>query len=60
MGYRTNDVIALRPSGFTLDEVRSKLSGLHFSKECLSDGELEILSLAESLLSVLDADEPTI
>jgi len=56
MGYKQDDTIALRPSGLTLDEVRLKLSGLHFIKEALSGGELDILYLAESLLSALDAD----
>ena len=38
----------------TLDRARSKLSGLHFSKECLTPGELEILYIAEGLLRLLD------
>lgn len=42
----------------TLDQVRSKLSGFHFAKECLSDGEREILTLAERLLSELDELDP--
>ena len=44
----------LRPSGLTLDAVRDKLSGLHFSKESLTIGEREILILAESLLWLVD------
>lgn len=54
MGYQRDNETLLRPSHKTLDEVRSKLSGLHFAKECLSKGELEILYLAESLLDFID------
>lgn len=54
MGFKHENTIALKPTGLTLDEVRSKLSGLHFSKGILSDGEREILALAESLLTALD------
>lgn len=39
----------------TLSEVRSKLSGFHFSKESLTSGEREILALAERCLSEIDA-----
>lgn len=42
----------------TLSDVKSKLSGFHFVKECLSDGEREILRLAERLLSELDERDP--
>ena len=35
----------------TLKEIHSKLSGLHFAKEALSDGEREILYMAEALLN---------
>jgi len=45
----------LRPTGLTLDEVRSKVSGLHFGQESLTAGEKEILRLAESLLSYIDS-----
>lgn len=34
----------------TFGEINSKLSGLHFAKEALSDGEREILYMAEALL----------
>lgn len=44
----------IRPSNLTLDEIRSKISGFHFSKEALSVGEREILLLAESLLTYID------
>ncbi len=40
-------------SGLTFGEIRSKLSGLHFSKESLTRGEREILLLAEALLDEL-------
>lgn len=43
-------------AGAGLDEIRSKASGLHFAKECLSPGEREILYLVEALLHVLDAE----
>lgn len=49
-----DNVKSLRPSGLTLNDVRSKVSGLHFSKEVLSKGEREILLLAESLLTYID------
>jgi hypothetical protein len=32
----------------------SRISGLHFSKEALSDGEKEILALAEELLAEVE------
>lgn len=54
MGFKRENMIALKPTGLTLDEVRAKLSGLHFSKGMLSKGECEILALAESLLTALD------
>lgn len=37
-------------SMLTLKQIQSKLSGLHFAKESLSDGEREILYMAEALL----------
>lgn len=46
--------LMLRPTDLTLDDVRSKVSGYHFSKECLTKGEREILALAESLLFFID------
>jgi hypothetical protein len=42
--------------GEPFDQVRGRLSGLHFAKECLTDGERDILSLAEALLNLLDAE----
>lgn len=42
------------PVGLSLDEIRAKISGFHFSQEALSKGEREILHLAESLLSLID------
>lgn len=54
MAYTRNRTQTLYPSGLTLDEVRSRLSGLHFAKEALSDGERELLWLAESLLTFID------
>lgn len=38
----------------TLDEVRSKLAGWHFSQEALSTDERRILYVAEALLRALD------
>lgn len=37
-------------SMMTLNQIQSKLSGFHFAKESLSDGEREILYMAEALL----------
>lgn len=54
MAYTRNRTQSLYPSGLTLDEVRSRLSGLHFAKEALSDEERELLRLAESLLTFID------
>lgn len=49
--------LGLHPhAGEPLSAVRSRLSGFHFAKESLSDGEQEILALAEALLAVLDAE----
>jgi hypothetical protein len=50
----TNDTELLKPADLTLNEIRAKLSGLHFGQECLSKGEKEILRLAESLLFFID------
>lgn len=44
-------------TSLTLDEARSRLSGWHFAKETLSDGERDILYVAEALLRRLDAQE---
>lgn len=49
----------LPPSQLTLNDVRAKLSGLHFSKETLSKGEREILLLAETLLTYIDKTPET-
>lgn len=38
----------------TLNDARSKLSGWHFAKEALSDGEREILEVAEALMRLID------
>lgn len=40
----------------TLAEARSRLAGWHFAKESLSDGEREILYVAEALLRLIDED----
>lgn len=50
----TNNSKLLKPANLTLDEIRAKLSGLHFGQECLSKGEKDILHLAESLLFFID------
>lgn len=44
----------LPKTGMALSEARAKLSGLHLSKEALSEGEREILYLAEGLLRLYD------
>lgn len=44
-----NDMVG--NSMFTFSEIQGKLSGLHFAKEALSDGEREILYMAEALLA---------
>lgn len=41
----------------TLSEARSRLSGLHFAKEALTDSEREILYVAEALLRYVDRQE---
>lgn len=48
----------LPATGLTVDQARSKLSGWHFAKECLSDGERDILHVAEGLLRLIDAGDP--
>lgn len=40
----------------TLHRARQKLAGWHFSQESLTDGEREILYVAEALLRQIDAD----
>ena len=46
----------LRPTGLTLDEIRAKVSGFHFGQECFTDGERNIMRLAESLLNYIDGE----
>lgn len=46
----------LPKSEMTLDDVRRRLAGWHFSQECLSEGEREILTVAEALLRLLDEE----
>ncbi len=43
------------PHQMSLDQVRSKASGWHFAKECLSPGEAEMLAVIEELLIEVDA-----
>lgn len=38
----------------SLNDIRSKLAGLHFGQECLSPDERKILRLAEALLTYID------
>jgi hypothetical protein len=42
----------------TLDQARSKLAGWHFAKESLTDGEAEILYVAEAVLREFDRRSP--
>jgi hypothetical protein len=51
---RDNDGHAMSPGGDTIDHLRSRLSGWHFSKESLTSGEREILYVAERVLDTLD------
>lgn len=44
-------------TSLTLDDARSRLSGLHFAKEALSATEREVLYIAEALLRHIDAAE---
>lgn len=41
-------------TGISLDEARTRITALHFAREALSDGEDELLTLAEGLLRLLD------
>lgn len=56
------DVTAERPgstlprSELTLDQARAKLSGWHFAQEALTEGEREILHVAEALLRLHDVE----
>ena len=42
------------PSGKNMHEIRSLASGLHFTKESLSKGERELLSMVEDLIALID------
>lgn len=46
--------VTLPRTGLSLDDARRKLSGWHFAKEALSEGEREILYVAEGLLRLID------
>lgn len=48
---------SLPRTSLTLDEARTRLSGLHFAKEALSEHEREILYIAEGLLRLIDAED---
>jgi hypothetical protein len=48
----------LPQTGLSLDEARARLSGWHFAKEALTEGERSILFVAEGLLRLLDEDDP--
>lgn len=52
--FATKEADLLPWTGTTLKDARSKLSGLHFAKEGLTDGEREILYIAEALLRRID------
>lgn len=45
-------------TGLTVSDARSRLSGLHFAKDVLTDSEREILYIAEGLLRLLDEEAP--
>lgn len=47
----------LPKTAMTLREARSRLSGLHFAKDALTDTEREVLYIAEALLRYIDATE---
>ena len=47
-------LILLPWTSLTLEQVRSELSGLHFTKESLTEQERRILYLAEGLLRLVD------
>lgn len=49
----------LPQTSITLERARARLSGLHFAMECLSDGERDILYIAEGLLRLLDTQDDT-
>lgn len=41
-------------TGLTMEEIRLKAAGLHFSKELLTEREREILTLLEGVIDILD------
>jgi len=45
---------AVSPNGTRIDVLRSKVAGWHFSQESLSQGQRDILAVAEQLLAELD------
>jgi hypothetical protein len=45
---------AISPNFERIDDLRSRLSGWHFSQEALSKGEREILYVAEQVMGTLD------
>lgn len=45
---------AISPNFDRISDLRSRLSGWHFSKESLSKGEREILYVAEQVMGTLD------
>ncbi len=44
----------LFPSNISYEDVKSKLSGLHFAKEMLTPFEREVLTLSESILKKIE------
>ena len=59
-GYAHSGIIrdqggfAVTPNGDRLNDLRSKVAGWHFSKEALTEGERDILYVAEQFLAELD------
>lgn len=51
---RDEDGFAITPNGDTVVILRAKVAGWHFSKEALTEGERDILYVAEQLLAELD------
>lgn len=43
-------------AGVTLSDLRSRLSGWHFSKEAMDPQAVQVLLVAEGLLAILDAE----
>jgi len=53
LNMRCNQLLAEgSPPTSKLSQIRSKLAGYHFAKECLSKGERELLAIAEALMAV--------